>query len=465
MIMRFPHGIIYDMSHSYPLYRAPLHLTPHQVHRHPSTGAYVVTASHTVRRPRAEDREEKEEREEMEAQRDDETIAREAEELRKAETPMDPRFAVPTANSYEILVVNGRDWVVDYRFPFPALEAPMCLAFAPVANPKDRRQILSVLAVGTGSACGENRHSTGRTLIFDLVKKEAEVEAAPQEEEAEIDDDGDDDGDEDDEDVDGGSNNDPSTEQRQKPDVDMASSSSSSSSSSRGNAGDDDDAAAAAEAVAASSSSQPLVTPGKRKRKRKRAAASAGDVVVAPEAPRELFKIVRLYQEDHNSPVTAVAGLDGNLIFAIGPRMMVYAWNKGKLMGMAFVDLDFYIHSIKVIRSILAFHDVFSGVTLMAWRPRLKSFAPLGREPYPPGMSLSCEFSVDHTECAVLSLDDTGNLELLKYLPREPVSKGGRVLIPWGVFNIGTVDGALVRVNASASRAYADWGVVEWLEF
>jgi hypothetical protein len=143
-----------------------------------------------------------------------------------------------------------------------------------------------------------------------------------------------------------------------------------------------------------------------------------------------VYKIEKLHHKDEKKgPVTACAGLDGNAIVAVGQRLFVYAWKRGALMGLSFFDTNFYVSSIKVVRYMVIFADMFTGVKVVYWKPKRKQLLLLGADAE-AAPALACEFLVDGTRLGYVKVGENRDLCAFSYSPEDPRSQGGVNLVP-----------------------------------
>lgn len=292
-----------DVAAPWPVRRVPLHCTPHRIVFHEATLTFTVMAS---------------------------SPAVEEDGTRSGD------------EAYEVLVVNARTWAIDYRFPLDKNEVGLCMDYVLLMNPEDRRQSLTLLAVGTGFLLGEDELCTGRIVVFDLVRKE--------------------------------------------------------------------------------------------------------DLT---------FKIEKLYHKDQKSPVSALAGLDGNLLLAIGPRLILHCWKRSTLVGLSFFDARFYIQCLKVVKGIVIITDVFHGAQVFYWQPRRKRMVLLGRDTGTLATE-AAEFILDGASVGFVVSDIRRNLQMLTYAPEEPLSQGGKVLLPRAEAHTGAGVNDMARVRLGLTRSPSD---------
>lgn len=71
------------------------------------------------------------------------------------------------------------------------------------------------------------------------------------------------------------------------------------------------------------------------------------EVVPEPNKPLTKNKIKRIFEEDQKGPVTALCGVEGYLLSAVGQKVFVFKMDDDfSLRAMAFVDSSIYVHQV-----------------------------------------------------------------------------------------------------------------------
>lgn len=58
-----------------------------------------------------------------------------------------------------------------------------------------------------------------------------------------------------------------------------------------------------------------------------------------------------VYSKELKGSISAIASLQGHLLVAIGPKIILHSWNGSELNGAAFFDAPLYVVSLNIVRS------------------------------------------------------------------------------------------------------------------
>jgi cleavage and polyadenylation specificity factor subunit 1 len=142
-----------------------------------------------------------------------------------------------------------------------------------------------------------------------------------------------------------------------------------------------------------------------------------------------------------SGPPTAIAQLGPHIIIAAGPTLWVYAFSaREKLKPIAFYDADFYVVSLRVVKTLVAVTDAYHSVHLLRWHEHdpAHTLELMGKD-YSPIVSAQpggSHFVVDPPSLGMLVGDSRGNLQLLQYDPADVESRGGNRLVRRADFHL-----------------------------
>ncbi|KAJ3031697.1 UNVERIFIED_CONTAM: Cleavage and polyadenylation specificity factor subunit 1 [Siphonaria sp. JEL0065] len=140
------------------------------------------------------------------------------------------------------------------------------------------------------------------------------------------------------------------------------------------------------------------------------------DVVPEIDNPQTCHKFKLLCKSDEKSPITALCGLNGYLVCAIGSRMIVHTFEDDSLNGIAFLDTNIYVNNLTSIKNTIVLSDVVKGVWFVGFQEDPPKLKMLGKD-FTPMMSYGCEYVVDDNIMAFIVSDHEKNMHVLQYLP------------------------------------------------
>eukprot|EP00026_Physarum_polycephalum_P000594 Phypoly_transcript_00595.p1 GENE.Phypoly_transcript_00595~~Phypoly_transcript_00595.p1 ORF type:complete len:1399 (+),score=296.34 Phypoly_transcript_00595:319-4197(+) len=151
-------------------------------------------------------------------------------------------------------------------------------------------------------------------------------------------------------------------------------------------------------------------------------------------------------KEQKGQPITALAALEGYLMTATGPKIIVYNFHNGKdLIGAAFFDAQIFIVSINTVKNWIIVGDAYKSVYFIRWKEDGKSLTLLAKD-FQHLNIYATEYLIEQQTLGITVTDASKNLMLFSYTPQSPESRSGQMLLCRADFHVGSHINKLVRI-------------------
>ena len=154
---------------------------------------------------------------------------------------------------------------------------------------------------------------------------------------------------------------------------------------------------------------------------------------------------------DAKMACTALSGLEGHLVVAIGTKLIVHAYDGHELTPVAFFDTPLHTVTINVVKNFILLGDIQKGAYFFRWKDTAneKQIVQLAKD-FEAMDILATEFLVDGSTLSLLATDMTGNACIFSYDPKSTESWKGQKLLTKAAFHVGSPVHRMVRFRLKA---------------
>ncbi|XP_055328374.1 cleavage and polyadenylation specificity factor subunit 1-like [Paramacrobiotus metropolitanus] len=181
------------------------------------------------------------------------------------------------------------------------------------------------------------------------------------------------------------------------------------------------------------------------------------DVVAEPDQPLSRVKQKAIYEEEQKGPVTALCGVNGYIVSAIGQKVFIWGLKGNSLVGVAFLDVQIYVHQLSSIKDLILMADVQRSVSILRFQEKYRTLSLVSSDPNQMH-TYATEFCVDNQSLTVAVTDIQQDLHIFQFDPDYYFSAFGNRLVRRMECNLGQFVTNMFRLRCSAF--YPDAGRV-----
>lgn len=147
--------------------------------------------------------------------------------------------------------------------------------------------------------------------------------------------------------------------------------------------------------------------------------------------------VSEVYSKELKGAISALASLQGHLLIASGPKIILHIWTGSELNGIAFYDAPpLYVVSLNIVKNFILLGDVHKSIYFLSWREQGAQLSLLAKD----FGSLDCfatEFLIDGSTLSLMVSDDQKNIQVFYYAPKMSESWRGQKLLSRAEFHVG----------------------------
>ncbi|XP_031383009.1 cleavage and polyadenylation specificity factor subunit 1 isoform X2 [Punica granatum] len=147
--------------------------------------------------------------------------------------------------------------------------------------------------------------------------------------------------------------------------------------------------------------------------------------------------VTEVYSKELKGAISAVASLQGHLLIASGPKIILHEWTGMELNGVAFFDVPpLYVVSLNVVKNFILLGDIHKSIYFLSWKEQGAQLNLLAKD----FSCLDCfatEFLIDGSTLSLVVSDEQKNMQVFYYAPKMSESWKGQKLLSRAEFHAG----------------------------
>ncbi|KAK9292408.1 hypothetical protein L1049_020376 [Liquidambar formosana] len=171
--------------------------------------------------------------------------------------------------------------------------------------------------------------------------------------------------------------------------------------------------------------------------------------------------VSEVYSKELKGAISALASLQGHLLIASGPKIILHKWTGTELNGVAFFDVPpLYVVSLNIVKNFILLGDIHKSIYFLSWKEQGAQLSLLAKD----FGSLDCfatEFLIDGSTLSLTVSDDQKNVQIFYYAPKMSESWKGQKLLSRAEFHVGALVTKFLRLqmlSTSSDRSSATPG-------
>ncbi|KAL6131908.1 hypothetical protein ACLB2K_070281 [Fragaria x ananassa] len=147
--------------------------------------------------------------------------------------------------------------------------------------------------------------------------------------------------------------------------------------------------------------------------------------------------VSEVFSKELKGAISALASLQGNLLIASGPKIILHKWTGSDLTGIAFFDVPpLYVVSLNIVKNFILIGDIHKSIYFLSWKEQGAQLNLLAKD----FGNLDCfatEFLIDGSTLSLAVADAQKNIQILYYAPKISESWRGQKLLTRAEFHVG----------------------------
>ncbi|KAL3524193.1 hypothetical protein ACH5RR_017027 [Cinchona calisaya] len=189
--------------------------------------------------------------------------------------------------------------------------------------------------------------------------------------------------------------------------------------------------------------------------------AARGRIVlfsVERNADNSQILVSEVYSKELKGAISALASLQGHLLIASGPKIILHKWTGSELNGVAFYDVPpLYVVSLNIVKNFILLGDIHKSIYFLSWKEQGSQLNLLAKD-FGSLDCLATEFLIDGNTLSLMVSDDQKNVQVFSYSPKLSESWKGQKLLSRAEFHIGAHVTKFLRLHLLPTSSNAAQG-------
>nr|XP_043633583.1 cleavage and polyadenylation specificity factor subunit 1 [Erigeron canadensis] len=147
--------------------------------------------------------------------------------------------------------------------------------------------------------------------------------------------------------------------------------------------------------------------------------------------------VTEVYSKEMKGAISALASIQGYLLVASGPKVILHKWTGSELNGVAFFDAPpLYVVSLNIVKNFILLGDIHKSIYFLSWKENGSQLTLLAKD-FGSLDCLATEFLIDGSTLSLMVSDDQKNVQIFYYAPKVSESWKGQKLLARAEFHVG----------------------------
>jgi len=141
------------------------------------------------------------------------------------------------------------------------------------------------------------------------------------------------------------------------------------------------------------------------------------------------WRLVLRSKDPAKNPVSVVMPFNGYLLNSNGPKIYMKGFDDdSQLMGLAFLDVNLFVTTIKTFKNFLLVGDLVKSVWFVSAQDEPYKLTTIAKDPSDVSV-VTADFLVHEGQLSFVTVDHEGIIRMLDFDPADPTSSNGERLI------------------------------------
>lgn len=150
------------------------------------------------------------------------------------------------------------------------------------------------------------------------------------------------------------------------------------------------------------------------------------------------ISVSEVFSKELKGAISALASLQGHLLIASGPKIILHKWTGSELNGVAFFDVPpLYVVSLNIVKNFILLGDIHKSIYFLSWKEQGSQLSLLAKD-FGSLDCLATEFLIDGSTLSLMVSDEQKNIQIFYYAPKMSESWKGAKLLSRAEFHVGS---------------------------